>query len=96
MCQHLGKLDIALSRLVFAWLFTAFSGLLPPDELLVLWDFVMKRDSLLPLADLAVGIILWRESTLLSCDENHSVEAALKDLSTIKVECLFLYYFGSD
>lgn len=94
LCQHLGRLDIALSRLIFPWLFTAFSGLLPPGELLVLWDFVMKRESLLPLADLAVGIILWRESTLLSCDENHSIEAALKDLSTIKVEPLFLYYFS--
>lgn len=32
-------------RIVFKWLMRAFSGHLPPEELLVLWDLVLNKYS---------------------------------------------------
>ena len=94
LIQHLSRLGISITEIVFPWLFSAFAKFLPPDQVLILWDFVIQRDSLFPLADLSVGIILFRERSLFSCEERHVCEAALKDLSVIDVELIFFKFFG--
>ena len=94
LLQHFEKLDIHLTKLIFPWIFSGFSGQLPPEEFLQLWDLVIERESLFPLADLTVGIFKWRETTLMSCDEAFTIEACLKNFESISVRAIFIKYFS--
>jgi len=61
-------------RVVFKWLMRAFSGHLPPEQLLYLWDMILAYDSLEVLPLLAVAIISFRKDNLLLVDTLHNVE----------------------
>ena len=93
LIQHLSRLGLSLTPIIFPWIFSAFSKNLPPDQTLILWDFIFQRNTLFVLADLAVAIVLFREITLFSCEEGHMAEAVLKDLTEIDVETLLLKYY---
>lgn len=71
--------------MVFKWLMRAFSGHLPPDQLLVLWDLVLGYDSLEILALLAIIILSFRKESLMQVATIENIEAVLADLSSIKV-----------
>ena len=44
--MHLLRHEIQSLRLVFRWIMRAFSGHLPPEQLLYLWDLVLAYDSM--------------------------------------------------
>lgn len=63
----------------------AFSGHLPPEQLLILWDLVLGYDSLEILPLLAIIIVSFRKESLMQVTTIENIEAVLADLSSIKV-----------
>lgn len=63
----------------------AFSGHLPPEELLILWDLVLGYDSLEIIPLLAVIILSFRRDSLMQVDTMESIDTVLADLSSIRV-----------
>lgn len=72
-------------RVVFKWLMRAFSGHLPPQQLLTLWDLILGFDSLEILSLLAIIILSFRKESLMHVSSFENIEAVLADLSSIKV-----------
>lgn len=72
-------------KIVFKWLMRGFSGHLPPEQLLYLWDLILGYDSLEIIPLLAVAILNFRKENLLQVNIQQNVEAVLADLSSIKV-----------
>lgn len=60
--------------MVFKWIMRAFSGHLPPEQLLYLWDLILAYDSLEILPLLAVAIVSFRKQNLLKVDSLQNVE----------------------
>ncbi|XP_055713206.1 TBC1 domain family member 19 [Phlebotomus papatasi] len=83
--SHFRELQIQPIRVVFKWLMRAFSGHLPPQQLLILWDLVLGFDSLEILSLLAVIILSFRKESLMQVSYIENIEAVLADLSSIKV-----------
>lgn len=63
----------------------AFSGYLPPEQLLQLWDLILAYDSLEIIPLLAVVILIFRKDNLLKVSTLQNIEAVLADLSSIHV-----------
>lgn len=63
----------------------AFSGHLPPEQLLYLWDAVLAYDTLEIIPLLAVTILSLRKENLLQVTTLINIEAVLADLSSIAV-----------
>lgn len=63
----------------------AFSGHLPPQQLLTLWDLVLGFDSLEILSLLSIIILSFRKESLMHVTTLENIEAILADLSSIKV-----------
>ncbi|XP_043284547.1 TBC1 domain family member 19 isoform X2 [Venturia canescens] len=82
---HFQNLRIQPIKVVFKWLMRGFSGHLPPEQLLYLWDLVLGYDSLEIISLLAVTILSFRKENLLQVNNLHNVEAVLADLSSLKV-----------
>ncbi|XP_014232590.1 TBC1 domain family member 19 [Trichogramma pretiosum] len=82
---HFRNLHIPPVKVVFKWLMRGFSGHLPPEQLLYLWDLVLAYDSLEIVALLAATILSFRKDNLMQVNTVHNVEAVLADLSSIKV-----------
>ncbi|XP_048513763.1 TBC1 domain family member 19 isoform X2 [Athalia rosae] len=72
-------------KVVFKWLMRGFSGHLPPEQLLYLWDLILGYDSLEIVALLAVTILSFRRENLMQVNTLHNIEAVLADLSSLKV-----------
>lgn len=72
-------------RVVFKWLMRAFSGHLPPDQLLLLWDAILGYDCLEILPLLALAILSFRKENIFQVNTIQNVDAVLADLSTISV-----------
>ncbi|XP_046812263.1 TBC1 domain family member 19 isoform X1 [Lucilia cuprina] len=83
--SHFRELQIQPIRVVFKWLMRAFSGHLPPDQLLVLWDLILGFDSLEILSIFALIILSFRKESIMQVTSLDSIEAILADLSSIKV-----------
>ncbi|XP_019697461.1 TBC1 domain family member 19 isoform X2 [Harpegnathos saltator] len=82
---HFKNIHIQPIRIVFKWLMRGFSGHLPPEQLLYLWDLILGYDSLEIIPLLAVTILSFRKENLLQVNTQQNVEAVLADLSSIKV-----------
>lgn len=82
---HFNEYNIHPLRVVFKWLMRAFSGALPPEQLLQLWDLILAYDSLEILPLLAVSILIFRRANLLRVTTVQNIEAVLADLSSICV-----------
>lgn len=54
-----------------------FSGHLPPEQLLYLWDMILGYDSLEVIPLLAVAILSFRRDSLLEVDTWQNVEVRL-------------------
>lgn len=63
----------------------AFSGHLPPEQLLQLWDLILAYDSLEIVAYLAAVILIFRKNNLMKVTTLQNVEAVLADLSSVAV-----------
>ncbi|XP_043486314.1 TBC1 domain family member 19 isoform X2 [Polistes fuscatus] len=82
---HFKNIHLQPIKVVFKWLMRGFSGYLPPEQLLFLWDLVLAYDSLEIIALLAVTILSFRKDNLMQVNTQHNVEAVLADLSSLKV-----------
>ncbi|XP_015123054.1 TBC1 domain family member 19 [Diachasma alloeum] len=82
---HFRSMQIQPVKVVFKWLMRGFSGHLPPEQLLYLWDLILGYDSLEIISLLAVTILSFRKENLLQVNNLHNVEAVLADLSSLKV-----------
>ncbi|KAK4887853.1 hypothetical protein RN001_004124 [Aquatica leii] len=83
--HHFKKINIPPIRVVFKWIMRAFSGHLPPDQLLYLWDLILAYDSLEIIPLLAVIILIFRRANLLRVNTLQNIESVLADLSSISV-----------
>lgn len=63
----------------------AFSGHLPPEQLLYLWDLILAYDTLEIVPLLAVAILSLRKQNLMQVTTLLNIEAVLADLSSIVV-----------
>lgn len=63
----------------------AFSGHLPPEQLLNLWDLILAYDSLEIVPLLAVIILMFRKDNLMKVNTLQNIEAVLADLTSIAV-----------
>lgn len=72
-------------KVVFKWIMRAFSGYLPPEQLLQLWDLILAYDSLEIIPLLSVVILVFRKENLLKVTTIQNIEAVLADLSSIAV-----------
>lgn len=70
--------NILISRVkvVFKWLMRGFSGHLPPEQLLYLWDLILGYDSLEIVALLAVTILSFRKENLMQVNTLHNIEVS--------------------
>ncbi|XP_071871913.1 TBC1 domain family member 19 [Bombus fervidus] len=82
---HFRNIHIQPVRIVFKWIMRGFSGHLPPEQLLCLWDLILAYDSLEIIPLLAVTILSFRKENLMQVNNQQSVEAVLADLSSLKV-----------
>lgn len=57
---HLLRHEIQPLRLAFRWIMRGFSGHLPPEQLLYLWDLVLAYDSMEVFPLLAATILSFR------------------------------------
>ncbi|CAH0561001.1 unnamed protein product [Brassicogethes aeneus] len=83
--HHFKSCHIHPLRVVIKWIMRAFSGHLPLEQLLNLWDLVLAYDSLEIIPLLAVSIVIFRKENLLRVHNLQGVEAVLADLSSISV-----------
>ncbi|CAH0396993.1 unnamed protein product [Chilo suppressalis] len=82
---HFRNININPIRVVFKWLMRAFSGHLPPDQLLLLWDAILGYDCLEILPLLALAILSFRKENIFQVNTIQNVDAVLADLSTVSV-----------
>ncbi|CAL7939102.1 unnamed protein product [Xylocopa violacea] len=82
---HFRNIHIQPIRIVFKWIMRGFSGHLPPEQLLYLWDLILSYDCLEIIPLLAVVILSFRKENLMQVNNQQSVEAVLADLSSLKV-----------
>ncbi|KAK0087299.1 hypothetical protein PV325_001336 [Microctonus aethiopoides] len=80
---HFRNMQIQPIKIIFKWLMRGFSGHLPPEQLLYLWDLILGYDSLEIIPLLAVTILSFRKENLLQVNNLHN--AVLADLSSLKV-----------
>ncbi|XP_076334413.1 TBC1 domain family member 19 isoform X1 [Tachypleus tridentatus] len=87
LMYHCAHHDIHPFRLKIAqkWIMRMFAGYLSVDQVLLLWDRILAYDSLEILPVLAVAIMSFRKSILLTAENQATLEAMLADVSTIKV-----------
>ncbi|XP_017783128.1 PREDICTED: TBC1 domain family member 19 [Nicrophorus vespilloides] len=83
--HHFREISISPIKVVFKWLMRAFSGHLPPEQVLQLWDLVLAYDSLEVIALLAVIIMIFRKDNLLQVTTLTNIESVLADISSINV-----------
>ncbi|XP_050300379.1 TBC1 domain family member 19 [Anthonomus grandis grandis] len=83
--NHFKKCKIHPLRVVIKWIMRAFSGHLPPEQLLTLWDMILAYDSLEIIPLLAVVIVIFRRENLMKVNTLANIEAVLADLSSIAV-----------
>ncbi|XP_066146495.1 TBC1 domain family member 19 [Euwallacea fornicatus] len=83
--HHFKKCRIHPLRVVIKWIMRAFSGHLPPEQLLTLWDFILAYDSLEIIPLLALAIVVFRKDNLMKVNTLANIEAVLADLSSIAV-----------
>ncbi|KAL1116275.1 hypothetical protein AAG570_005770 [Ranatra chinensis] len=75
--QHFKKNGIQPIRVAFKWIMRAFSGHLPPEQVLFLWDMILAYDSLEVLPLLAVTVLSLRRDNLLAVDNFQNTEVTL-------------------
>ncbi|XP_043482486.1 TBC1 domain family member 19 [Leptopilina heterotoma] len=82
---HFKNIHIHPVKIVFKWLMRGFSGYLPPEQLLYLWDLILGYDSLEIIPLFAVTILSFRKENIMQVNTLSNVEAILADLSSLKV-----------
>jgi len=83
--RHLVDIGCQPLSIAFKWMMRGFSGYLATEQLLQLWDRIIGFNSLMLLPLLGVAIFVFRQSSLFTMETSQSVEAALSDISTMRV-----------
>uniref|UniRef100_A0A1I8GU85 Rab-GAP TBC domain-containing protein n=1 Tax=Macrostomum lignano TaxID=282301 RepID=A0A1I8GU85_9PLAT len=92
--HHLRSEGIQPLRIAFRWMMLAFSGLLLPEQVLLLWDRIVAYDSLTILPLFAVGVFSFRKHNLLQTKSFSAAEAVLSDLTTLS--CLLFAFMANE
>jgi hypothetical protein len=66
LVRHLAAMDVNAAQIGFSWCYSGFVSLLPPTQVLMLWDRLLGYMDLTLLPILAVSIFMFRSETLLS------------------------------
>lgn len=74
---HFKTIHIHPIKIVFKWIMRCFSGHLPPDQILYLWDLILAYDSLEIISVLAVAILSFRRDNLMQVDTLQNVEVKI-------------------
>lgn len=67
-----------------------FSGHLPPEQLLCLWDLILAYDSLEIIPLLAVTILSFRKENLMQVNNQQSVEVGINFILIIHLPIIYL------
>lgn len=79
------NLKISLLKATLPWVISAFTNVITPDQLLLLWDRIIGYDSVEIFALLCVAILNWKHDLLMSCKTEDDVRVALVDIGNCKV-----------
>lgn len=82
---HLLSHGIVILRIASPWMLSAFVTHLGAEEVLLLWDNIVKYNSVLPLAVAAAAVISFRREALLKTKCDHEIFDTLEDLSSFPV-----------
>lgn len=82
--SHVHSLGLPITSLAAPWISSAFSGHLPMEEVLLLWDRVLGLDSLLPLPLLAAAIVCFRRQVILACQSAGEVREVMAETSQLQ------------
>ena len=88
-CLELGVQPLTCA---FGWMFTAFSGFLEVDQLLLLWDRLIAFDNLELLAVLSASIFLWREQSIMRSNTRAELHDCMRELVNLKVIPLLQHF----
>jgi len=93
---HLVLIGLDPLTIALPWMMVAFSGVLPPDQTLLLWDRVVGFDCLLVLPILAVAIFRFRRNQLLAVDAVKQAEKLLADCVALNSTALLQFALFGD
>eukprot|EP00474_Spongospora_subterranea_P011563 CRZ12021.1 hypothetical protein [Spongospora subterranea] len=79
-------------RVVFPWLFTAFSGYLAVDQVLILWDRILAYDSLELLSVLAAAIFVFRSKSVMNASSGDEIRDIFEDGAHFRVLPLLQHF----
>lgn len=82
---HFRSINIEPLRFAYHWMMTAFSGFIPVEELLQLWDRIIGFDDMRLLSILAAGVFYVKKPALMQAGTLTSVKKTLKNLNDVKV-----------
>ena len=89
---HLVSIGLDPLTVALPWMMVGFSGILPPDDTLLLWDRIIGFDSLLVVPIVAVAIFRFRRNQLLAVGTVKQAEKLLGDC--IALNCTALLQFA--
>ena len=95
---HLQTIGVEPLDIALPWIVTAFGDVLPPTEVLLLWDRVIGFDSLVLVPVLATAIFAYRRSALFEATSAKRAVKILSDCAELKVVPLlqFCLFVASD
>lgn len=82
---HAVKVGTHPLSLAFPWMFSAFSGWLEVEQVLLLWDRILAYDSLELLALLAAAIFLFRAKSVMEATTPEDIQGIFREMSNLKV-----------
>jgi Rab-GTPase-TBC domain len=83
--HHAVTVGVHPVRIVFPWIFCAFSAYLPVLQVLQLWDRVLAHDSLDLIAVLAAAIFSFRSTAVLEARTKEEIKSVFREISTLQV-----------
>lgn len=83
--KHFHDIHTDPLRFAYRWIMAAFSGFLPVQELLQLWDRILGFDDMRILAISSVGIFLLKKTRLMQARTSNAVKKILKNLSDVRL-----------
>jgi hypothetical protein len=93
-CTALGVPPLAVA---FPWLFSAFSGWLQVDQVLLLWDRIVAFDSLLLLPAAAAAIFTFRAKFVLQAKTQQEIHDIFRELCNLQIIPLLQHFlFATD
>lgn len=93
---HLVMIGLDPVTVAAPWIMMAFSGVLPPDQTLLLWDRIIGFNTLLVLPITAVAIFRFRRNQLLNVTTVKQAEKLLTDCVALNATALLQFSLFGD